>query len=244
MANPVLLQGSAHADLRVNTIPVGVKSAGVRNVSVILPEFQHLALNYPIVLTKNPETGAFSCVALFGFEERENLFVVDEVWQALYIPLNVVRGPFMLGTQSETKGDASEHVLLIDVDDERVQTAKGELLFNDRGFPTPYLEKMTSIMRTLKDGTEDTAKFTDCLLEMNLVAPAQLKIEFANGEHREVHGIYTIEPDRLKDLSPEALQRLHGIGYLEAIYAMQLSFGHIRTLIDKKNRRSSATQLK
>lgn len=236
MVNPVLLQGSAHADLRVNPVPAGVKCASVRNVSVILPEFQHLALNYPIVLTKNPETGAFSCVALFGFEENENLFVVDGVWQALYIPLNIVRGPFMLGTQSDSKGEASEHVLLIDLDDERVQSTKGELLFNDRGFPTPFLEKMTSIMRTLKDGTLDTARFTDCLLEMNLVAPAQLKIEFANGEHREVHGVYTIDPERLKDLSLDVLQRLHGSGYLEAVYAMQLSFGHIRTLIEKKNR--------
>lgn len=238
MVNPVLLQGSAHANLRVDPVPVSVKCSKVRNVAVVLQEFQHLALNYPIALTKNPDTGAFSCVALFGLEENENLFVVDGHWQALYIPLNVVRGPFMLGTQGASDRESEvEHVLLVDTDDERVQEQKGELLFNDRGFPTPFLEKMTSIMRSLKDGTQDTGAFVECLLEMNLVAPAQLKIELVNGEHHEVRGLYTIEPERLRELSSDAIVSLHAKGYLELIYAMQLSFGHIRTLIDKKNRR-------
>lgn len=239
MTKPVLLQNSVHDDLRIDSTAQGKLYENMRNVSVIIQEFQHLALSYPIALTKNQETGAFSCVVLFGFEEDENLCVHDGEWDALYVPLNVVRGPFMLGTQKvEAQDDAGiEHVLLIDMDDPRVQKNKGELLFNDRGFPTPYLEKITSIVRTLKDGMQDTEAFVADLLELNLIAPAQLKIEFADGEHREVRGLYTIDPERLKGLHESQIAHLHSKGYLEAIYAMQVSFGHIRTLIDKKNKR-------
>lgn len=239
MIKPVLLQNSVHGDLRIDSTVQGGIYEKMRNVSVIIQEFQHLALNYPIILTKNQETGAFSCVALFGFEEGENLCVTDGEWDALYVPLNVVRGPFLLGTQKvEGQGENDvEHVLLIDMDDPRVQKSKGELLFNDRGFPTPYLERVTSIVRTLKDGLRDTEAFVAELLELDLISPAKLKIEFADGEHREVIGLYTIDPERLKGLHESQLAHLHGKGYLEAVYAMQVSFGHIRTLIDKKNKR-------
>lgn len=240
MAKPVLVQNSAHGELRIDTNLQGSVCKDLRNTTVVLKEFNLAALDYPIVLTKNPNTGAFTAVVLFGFDEAENLYVAeDNQWDALYIPLNVIRGPFMLGTQ-QVEGSADqgvEHVLLVDMDDPRVNQQNGELLFNDRGFPTAFLERMTSAIKSLKDGVEETSAFITTLLELNLVAPAQLKIEFANGEHRDVRGVYTVDSEAVKQLSSSELQMLYERGYLEPIYAMIISFGQIRSLIARKNKR-------
>jgi hypothetical protein len=240
MTKPVLVQSSAHGNVRINTSLQNDVCKDLRNTSVVLKEFSVAAINYPIVLTKNPETGAFSAVVLFGFDEGENLYISDDnQWDALYVPLNVVRGPFMVGTQvvDSASGDSTEHVLLVDMDDRRVNQENGELLFNDRGFPTPYLERITSVIKTLKDGVEDTSSFIAALMGLNLVAPAQLKIEFVNGEHRDVRGVYTIDSEAMKQLNASELQNLSEKGYLEPIYAMIISFGQIRSLIARKNKR-------
>lgn len=239
MSNPVLLNSKDHKNLRVKSELTSAKLS-LRNSSIVLQEFPQLALEYPLLFTKSLETGGFVCVAAFGFDEGENLFVEDEQWRSLYIPLNIMRQPFMVGTQNKPSADqnsASEDVVFIDMSDPRVQEEEGEALFNERGFPTPYLERTTSILKALKDGYAETNLFIDKLLELNLVAPTTLKIEFINQEQRHVQGFYSIDESRLNSLSGETIAELHSLGYLRPIYAMLTSFGHIYTLIEKKNRK-------
>lgn len=239
MNQPALLNGNSHKNIRVKNQLMGDVLA-LRNSSVIMQEFQQLVVNYPILFTKNPETGGFVSVAVFGFDEGENLFVNDGEWDALYIPLNVNRHPFMVGTQSkpgEAAGE-SEHVVFINEADPRVQTQEGEALFNERGFPTPYLEKMTSVLKTLQEGFADTQLFINKLLALDLIAPTTLKIEFTNQEQRHIQGYYSIDDAKLKSLSGEVIAELHELGYLQPIYTMLASFGHVYTLIDKKNRKN------
>lgn len=235
MSNPVLLSNNQHKNLRVKGEPENV-AYPFRNTSVILPEFPHLSLEYPILFTKNPETGSFACVAVFGFDEGENLFVEHERWNALYIPLNIKRQPFMVGTQNKPDDGQKENVVFIDTADPRVQEEDGEALFNERGFPTPYLEKMTSMLKTLNDGYADTKTFIDKLLSLDLVAPTTLKIEFINQEQRHIRGFYSIDESKLKSLPGETVAELHSLGYLQPIYTMITSFGHIYSLIEKKNK--------
>ncbi len=242
MSNPALLNSKDHKNLRVRNELISEKST-LRNSSVVLQEFPQLALEYPLLFTKSLETGGFVCVAVFGFDEGENLFIENKQWNALYVPLNIMRQPFMVGTQNKPTGNdntEAENVVFIDTSDPRVQEENGEALFNERGFPTPYLEKMTSILKALKDGYADTQLFINKLLELNLIAPATLKIEFINQEQRQIQGFYAIDESRLNSLSGEVIAELHSLGYLRPIYTMLTSFGHVYTLIDKKNKKLSA----
>lgn len=239
MSNPVLLSSKDHKNLRIKNESAPA-SFSLRNSSIVIQEFSHLALEYPLIFTKNMETGSFVCVAVFGFDEGENLFVENEQWNALYTPLNVKRQPFMVGTQNkpgDNQQQESEHVIFIDTSDPRVQEQDGEALFNERGFPTPYLEKMTSMLKALKDGYADTQLFIDKLLALDLIAPTTLKIEFINQEQRHIQGFYSIDENKLKALPGETIAELHSLGYLKPIYAMLVSFGHIYSLIEKKNKR-------
>jgi hypothetical protein len=51
-------------------------------------------------------------------------------------------------------------------------------------------------------------------------------------------GFYTINEERLKELSAEALQALHQRGYLQAIYMAIASQSNIRHLLQLKNQLS------
>ena len=243
MSNPVLLSSTNHKNLRVKNEPAPA-SFSLRNSSIVMQEFPHLALEYPLLFTKNMDTGSFVCVSVFGFDEGENLFVENDQWNALYTPLNIKRQPFMVGTQNKPGDDQpqeSEHVVLIDEADPRVQEQDGEALFNERGFPTPYLEKMTSMLKALKDGFADTKLFIDKLLELDLIAPTTLKIELINQEQRHIQGFYSIDEGKLQSLSGETIAELHSLNYLKPIYAILTSFGHIYSLIDKKNKKLNAS---
>jgi hypothetical protein len=236
MNQPAILSSVHHKNIRVKDEPMAA-AMSLRNTSVVLQEFQQLVTNYPILMTKNPETGGFVCVVALGFDEGENLFIKDGGWDALYIPLNVIRHPFMVGTQKKPDTEESEHVVFINESDPRVQQGDGEALFNERGFPTPYLEKMTSVLKTLQDGFAETNTFISKLLALDLIAPTTLKIEFTNQQQRHINGYYSIDQSKLNALSGEDIAELHALGYLQPIYTMLASFGHVQTLIEKKNRK-------
>lgn len=237
--NPQPLNSSTHKRLRVDLNGAIPANKTLRNSAVVLQEFAHLVLQYPIMLSKNSATGRFSCVAIFGFDEGENLFIEDGHWQAVYVPLNVQREPLMIGTQTAsdaTEADA-EHVVFADFDDARIQEEVGEPLFNERGFPSDYLQHGTALLKALKDGLQQTQAFIDTILALELVAPAELKIEFADKSKRQINGLYTIDRQRLQVLQSADIVSLHSSGYLEAIYTMLASFGHVHSLIARKNAR-------
>lgn len=240
--NPEPLNSSTHKRLRVDLHGAIPANKTLRNSAVVLQEFAHLVLQYPILLSKNQSTGRFSCVALFGFDEGENLFIENGHWQALYIPLNVQREPLMIGTQTvdDDATRASEHVVFADFDDARLQEAVGEPLFNERGFPSDYLQHGTALLKALKDGLEQTQAFIEKILALELVAPAELQIEFLDKSKRQINGLYTIDRQRLQALETADIEALYRNGYLEAIYTMLASFGHVHSLIARKNARIEA----
>lgn len=239
MTEPVLLNNTTHARLRVAE-GLSIDKLNVRNTAVILKEFPLLALNFPIFFTKNLNTGSFSCVAVFGFDENENLFIENGNWSATYLPLNMRRQPFMVGMQSnKIDADNNEECLVfIDAEDPRVGEDEGTPLFNERGFPTQYMEKMTSLLKTLRDGYIETQAFINKVLELNLIAPAKLKIKFENQDERLIEGLYAIDYSKLQSLPSEDVASLHALGFLEAIYSMHISFGHVNSLIAIRNKRA------
>ena len=44
---------------------------------VVVSEFPLLAVHYPILLSKDADTGAFYCGAMLGFDAGENLFLAE-----------------------------------------------------------------------------------------------------------------------------------------------------------------------
>jgi hypothetical protein len=65
-------------------------------VQVIIGEFGLAATSCPLFLVKDPETGRFNVVALFGFRPGELLVDGADKGKALFVPLELARQGFFI----------------------------------------------------------------------------------------------------------------------------------------------------
>lgn len=119
MTNVVVLNSQIHRALRVKGDASAAHGDNQRFVQVVITEFPHLVLQYPILFSKDADTGAFYCGVMLGFDEGENLFVSEGNGHDGYRPLNLQRLPFYTFGRE----------LAIDLDHPRVN-AEGERRFS------------------------------------------------------------------------------------------------------------------
>jgi len=233
MPNHALLNNVDHKHLRVVTARGARYGDAVMSALTFPAEFRELQASYPIVFAKSADGTSFDALALFGFQEGENLFLDESGptarWDAPGIPLSVERQPFLIGRGGE---ELSIHV---DLDHPRVSQDEGETLFLTYGGTTEYLERIASVLRTLHDGLEAARGFTAALLELELLESFVLDIELDDGSQNRLGGLYTINEERLLALPADRLERLNRAGYLQAIYMAVASLSQFRALIDRKN---------
>jgi hypothetical protein len=228
MANPVLLNNVDHKDLRVITERGDAWGDNMMLAVTFPAEFRTLQAHYPIVFRKSAE-GAFEPVALFGFQEGENLFLRDGRWDATDLPLSVERLPFMIGVNGD------ELMMHVDLDSPRVSSTMGEPVFLPHGGNTEFLERMNSTLLALHQGLQDIAGFTEALLQNELLESFVFDIELNDGSQNRLAGFYTINEDRLAALDGAILARMNRAGYLAAIYFVLASLSNFRALIERKN---------
>jgi hypothetical protein len=225
VSNIVHLNSEAHKHLKIRADASAEFGDGQRFVPVVLSEFQFLVAHYPLLLSKDAETGAFFCGAVLGFDEGENLFLDGEIGQDCYRPLNLRRMPFY------TAGDE----IAIDLDHPRVGD-KGDALFTEAGEPTPFLAGIAGALRDLRHGGEKMKEFIDTLLKLNLIEALDVTLAFDDGR-RELHGLYTINREALAALDDAQVVDLFRRGYLQHIHFMIASLRQVANLANKKNRR-------
>lgn len=239
MANYQLLNNIDHGDLRVIIDRSAEYGDDVWYAATFPSEFRNVQRHYPIFFVKDPDSGNFQAVAMFGVEEGENLFLDEQGWHAGYIPLNIMRMPFLIGFQEQgSAGEAGrEPVITVDMDSPRVNTERGERVFLEHGGNSPYIEQVGSILKVLHEGVERSGPFFEVLAALDLLESFVLDVQLNDGSEHRLTGFYTINEDRLKALGAEDLAKLNQRGYLEAIYMAVASMSHIPDLIETKTER-------
>ena len=223
MTKVALLNNHDHRAVRVQAGASARYGDNQRFVAVILGEFPHLVAHYPILLTKDQNTGAFFAGAMLGFDEGENLFL-DERGMETYRPLNLQRGPFFTaGTE-----------VAIDLDSPRLE-AGGKPLFTEQGEPTQYLQSIMALFRDLKPGLEMTKTFVESLVGLKLVEPIDIDLAFDDGSKRKLTGLYTVNQQVLSALPDATVVDLFRKGYLQLIYLMMASLKQVPVLARRKN---------
>lgn len=233
MPNHALLNNIEHKHLRVITKRGPAWGDAVMSALTFPAEFRELQGDYPIVFAKNGDGDSFDAIALFGFEQGENLFLGPDGWDARYIPLSVERQPFLIGRNA---GNQDELLIHVDLDSPRLSSEEGEALFLSYGGSSEHLERISRVLRTIHDGLQTSRDFIAALMHLELLESFVLDIELEDGSQNRLAGFYTIHEERLAALSPEQLGRLHAAGYLQAIYMAVASLSRFRDLIDRKNR--------
>lgn len=237
MANHVLLNNVEHKDLRIVTERSAELGDNVRFALTFSWEFRNVQACYPIVFSKDSRSGRFSALALFGFEEGENLFLDDSGWNATYIPMTMAVQPFLIGLQQPVAGGASEPdpVVHIDMDSPRVSDKEGEPVFLPHGGISDFLDGINARLHTIHNGFAGDQEFMSALAEHQLLESFVLDVELNDGTQNRLAGFHTINEDRLRKLDGTALAALNEKGFLLPIYMAIASLVNLRTLIDKRN---------
>ena len=239
MPNIQILNNVDHKNLRVITERSAEYGDNQWFAPTFAHEFRNLQSHYPIVFTKNPDTGQFQAVALLGFEVDENLFLTEDGWDAMYIPLSIVRQPFLIGFQQSNEDGVTsvEPVVSVNMDSPRISDTQGEPVFLEHGGNSEYLEQINSVLKLVHEGHERNQDFVDMLLGMDLLESFVLDVELNDGSEHRMSGFYTINETSLRGLTGDDLVVLNNNGYLEAVYMAIASLSNISVLVDRKNRK-------
>jgi hypothetical protein len=232
----VELSRSAHAGLRIRPDLVEAAAASQHLIPIVASEFRKAAIQYPIVFVKSPETGRFAPYVLTGLDVEENLFWSGTELEVAYVPLNVRRLPFYVGTE-----DASS-VLCIDLDSPCVDGSGKKGILNSDGTDSAYLQGMVSILGELVAEKERTGQFVAAALSLDLLAPIMLDITLDDRTPLRLTGLYGLDEERFRQLGERELAGLWKAGQLDLVYSVLIATGQIFNLVRLKNQRIASSR--
>ena len=235
MSSHQILNNADHADLRVHT-EAGPEYGDTVMACITVPaEFRQVQGHFPIVFRRDIESGKFSALALFGFENGENLFLKGGEWDARYRPLALAIQPFLVGRPAAEGADAQVH---IDMAHPRISVnGEGTRVFDEDGKPTPFLEAIAARLGDLDFGYRESGGFFAALDRYGLIEPFTLEVPLDDGSKHSLVGFHTIDEDRLAALGADALGALHAEGHLLPIFMVAASLSQFAELVARKNAR-------
>ncbi len=237
MADFALLNNIEHRDIRIITDRAAQYGDDVMQAPIFPFEFRNIQAFYPI-LFQRAANGGFFPVALFGFQEKENLFLDEDGWRAGYIPAMVRREPFLIGFQDSGKSNGPDRirVLSLDMRHPRVNTDSGEALFQPLGGRTPFLESAADLLETIYAGIEHGKAFMRTLGEHDLIEAVTLEIELKNGSRNQLIGYHCLHEEKVQALSGGTLGAFNREGFLAPMFMVLASMANIQHLVDLKNK--------
>ncbi|PSJ43616.1 multidrug transporter [Sphingomonas deserti] len=193
---------------------------------VVASEFVEASIHYPVVFTKNAETGAFYAGVIMGLEQGRNLLTNDGALPG-YRPADLERQGFFV----------TDDNIVIDLDNPAFSAKDGLPLFEDNGEPSPMLMRVQRALGVLHAGLPDTEAVIGRLVSHRLLEPIDVVLNFDDGKPIRLDGLYTVSLDSLHALPDAAVLDLFRAGDLQLAYCQTSSIGHLRTLAKIRNDR-------
>jgi hypothetical protein len=200
---------------------VSIKAGGdynfaksVNSVPLMASEFDLASVEYAIVFSG--EGKDVMPVALLGIRDNENLYLDDKgAWTAKYIPAFIRRYPFVFSSR-----DKSTFTRCLDEDFPGVnRKGLGERLFDAEGERTQYMRNVLGFLQAYQAQFEATRAFCQRIADLDLLEAMQAQFVLRSGQRMTLGGFMSVNRDRLKALSGNALAKLAANGDLELIYA-------------------------
>ena len=233
MSPHVLLTPEEHRGLRISTDRGAALGDAVMCCLTVPDEFRRVQEVYPILFRLNATRDSFTALAMFGFQEGENLFLQDGRWEARARPLAMEIQPFLIGGTADGAGKQVH----VDLASPRIAASEeGVRVFDEDGRPTPYLERVADQLGMLDAGYQASAAFFAALRRHELLEPLTLDVTLDDGSENRLIGFHIIDEDRLAALDAGALGELHQDGHLMPIFMAVASVGRLGALVDRKNR--------
>ena len=234
MAKYHLLNNVEHKDFKVITEYSEKYGDNLMFVMTFPFEFRNIQSVYPILLQKNSDD-EFVPLALMGFAEDENLFLSDDGWDAPYVPAMVKRVPFLIGFQEKAGGEP-QPVVTIDVESPKLSKEEGVDIFQPLGGNSEYLDEMTGLLDRIHMGHELNKEFVAALVEHDLLESVNMDITLNDGSNNQLLGFYTINEEKVQELSGEVLESFSKRGFLFPMFLVIASLSNIGELVRRKNK--------
>lgn len=235
MPNRVPLDNVEHQALRV-AVSGSPELDNVNQALVVPGEFEEVQREYPIFIRKDHD-GQYVAVALLGLERGENLFLEGERWNARYVPAAHSRGPFLLGLRGAGEATEPELAVHVDLDDPRVGSNDGELLFKEHGGNSAYLDHVANKLHLIHEGLAAAPRMFALLDELGLIQPIDVDATLDDGTCYQLRSMFTVGMERFQSLSSADLDRLHRSGFLAPTIFIRSSLPNLSRLIDLKKRK-------
>ena len=235
MTKLVELSNQTHNKIRIHP-NASVKFAAQQHVmKVQAAELGNAATCFPLFATKNAQNGFWMFSAMTSFEMHNNLYVKDGRWLPHFQPMSMHTHPIYLMKSPHAD---TQYTFGILPESEAFSSDKGELLFDDKGQPTPRLKRITELLDNSVKLDLQSAEFSRVIEDMGLFKAIDMNISF-NGEHQpeRIKGLHTIDEEAFQKLSLDQLDTLRKQGYLMPIHAMLMSIYNINGLINRHNER-------
>ena len=241
MPDFALLNNVDHQDVRIITERSARFGDNLMQCPTFPFEFRNVQAFYPIMFQRTA-SGGFHPMALFGFQENENLFLAEDGWRAAYIPAMVRREPFLIGFSDALEPNNPERtrVLSVDMEHPRVNTETGEPLFLPLGGRTPFLENIADLLETIYAGIEHGKAFVGALQEQDLIESVTLEVVLNDGSRNQLIGYHCLAEERVQALSGKLLGEFNRKGYLMPMFMVLASMANIQRLVELKNKAAAA----
>ena len=235
MTRHATLDSRVHRDLKIRGGASAELGDGVMACLTVPSEFRRVQNEFPILFRRDLDSGRFSAIALFGFENGENLFLEDGRWDARYRPLALSIQPFLIG-RARDEGESEVHV---DLEHSRIARPDEEGLraFDEHGRSTPYLEMIIQNLDELDQGYRSSTDFFAVLERYELLEPFSFDVELRDRSSHRLVGYHLIDEEKLSLLEPGALIELHLAGHLMPMFMALASISNLAALVERKNKR-------
>lgn len=223
--NYIPLDKDKHQSLKINLKHNFEFAKDAHLAAASIREYAQLAGCMPLVLIKDPKSDNYHSIAMLGIEQDKNLYYAEEKWQAPAVPFNIQRYPF------DVRPDGDKLGVFID-ENSALITDDGEPLFTDAGEATELMKNRHKFLSELANSEMATQRFMKKIVELDLLDEIQIRVAYANGQQRNVTGIYSINEKKLHSLTDEQILELHKSGHLGAIYALLMSLAQLNRLVE------------
>lgn len=224
----VPLNNSSHKNLAIGDKVDYSYFETVHMLPLQVQEFMSAATSFPIVFTKNNQTGEFVSIAITALKPNTNKLLKNGQWQSRYLPIQVQLYPLGM-----THVDEEKIILGIDINNSSVAENETHRLFTEAGEKTDYLSKKLELAGLQASYQDMTKYFINVLLEHELLQPRTLTVTALDGTKTNIDGIYTIDEPKLQQLDDATLLNFAKRGFYSAIYAHLCSLSLIDLVMDR-----------
>jgi hypothetical protein len=238
MTQTVLLDNTAHKDLRVRTGYSAEFGDSISQVHDFLQNSFTCSANTRSSFARTP-ADYFSLWRCLASTRRRTCF-----WKAARGMPGMYRlcsnaDPFLIGFRTiETSGEAvREPVIHIDLDHPRVSKTEGEPVFLKHGGNAPYLERANRMLQLIYRGTSAVRPMFAAFEEAGILESMEIEVALDDRVKYKLPGFLTISEPNLAKLDGAQLERLNKTGFLHFAMFALASLGNINWLIELKNRK-------